>query len=103
MTGKIKFKYRGPLYFNNEIHKQRKCGLPYKNVGGFTEIFSNLALLVASKEIWLQVNAEKTQNMVMSRDQSAGRSHTMKNADSSFEMVEEFKHLGTTLTLTLWP
>ena len=33
--------------------------------------------------------------MVMSRDQNAGRSR-IKNGNSSFEMVEEFKYLGTT-------
>ena len=36
--------------------------------------------------------------MVMSRDQNAGRSHNIKNDNSSFESVEEFKYLGTTLT-----
>jgi hypothetical protein len=34
----------------------------------------------------------------MSRDQIAGRSHSMKIDNNSFEMVEEFKYLGTTLT-----
>jgi len=36
----------------------------------------------------------------MSRDQNAGRSHSMKidNTRSSIERVEEFKYLGTTLT-----
>ena len=36
--------------------------------------------------------------MVMSRDQNAGRSDGMKIDNSSFEKVEEFKYLGTTLT-----
>ena len=36
--------------------------------------------------------------MVMSREQTAGLSHTMKFDNSSIEMVEEFKYLGTTLT-----
>jgi len=36
--------------------------------------------------------------MVISRDQNAGRSHNIKIDNSSFEMVEEFKYLGTTLT-----
>ena len=53
------------------------------------------ALLVASKEIGLEVNADKTKYMVMSRDQNAGGSH--KDLYSSFERVEEFKYLGTAL------
>ena len=36
--------------------------------------------------------------MVMSQYQTAGRSHTIKIDNSSFERVEEFKYLGTTLT-----
>jgi len=34
----------------------------------------------------------------MSRDQDAGRSHSIKTDNGSIEMVEEFKYLGTTLT-----
>jgi hypothetical protein len=36
-------------------------------------------LVVASKEIRLEVNADKTNYIVMSRDQKAGRSHGSKN------------------------
>jgi len=36
--------------------------------------------------------------MVRSRDQNAGRTHSMKIDNSSFERVDEFKYLGTTLT-----
>ena len=56
------------------------------------------ALLVASKETGLKVNADKTKYMVMSRDQNAGRSHNIRINNSSFEKVEEYKYLGTTLT-----
>jgi len=56
------------------------------------------ALVVASKEIGLEVNADKTKYMVTSRDQNAGRSHSMKTDNSSIERVEEVKYLGTTLT-----
>ena len=55
------------------------------------------AVVVASKEIGLEVNADKTTYKVMSRDQDAGRSHSMKFNNSSFEWVEEFKYLGTNL------
>jgi len=56
------------------------------------------ALVVASKDTGLQVNADKTKHMVTSPDQNVERSHNMKTDNKSFEMVEEFKHLGTTLT-----
>jgi len=41
-------------------------------------------------EIELEVNADKTKYkyMIMSRDQNAGRSHSMKNDNSSIETVE---------------
>ena len=51
-----------------------------------------------TKEIGLEVNADKTKYMVMSGDQTAGLNHTMKVDNSSIERVEEFKYLGTTLT-----
>ena len=36
--------------------------------------------------------------MVMSRDHNAGRSHSKKTDNSTFERVEEFRYLGTTIT-----
>ena len=56
------------------------------------------ALVVASKEIVLEVNVDETKFMIMSRDQNAGRSHSIKTDYSSFERVEEFRYLGTTIT-----
>ena len=55
-------------------------------------------LVVATEEIGLEVNADKTKYIIMSRDQNAGRSHSMKIDNSSIERVEEFKYLGTTTT-----
>jgi hypothetical protein len=56
------------------------------------------ALVAASKETGLKINADKTKYVVMSRDQNAGRNHNIRIDNSSFERVEEFKYLGTTLT-----
>ena len=56
------------------------------------------ALIAASKETGLQVNAVKTKYMVMSRDQNARGSHNAKIDNSSFERVEEFRYLTKTLT-----
>ena len=50
---------------------------------------------VARKEIGLEVNADKTKYMVMSRDQNTERSHSIKTDNSSTESVEQFKYLGT--------
>jgi len=55
-------------------------------------------LVVPSKEIGLEVNADKTEYMVLSRDQNAGRSHRIKIDTNSFERIEELRYLGTTLT-----
>jgi len=56
------------------------------------------ALVAATREIGLEVSAYKTKYMVMSRDKNAGRIHRVRTDNSNFEMVEEFKNLGTILT-----
>jgi hypothetical protein len=48
-------------------------------------------------EIGLEVNADKTKCMVMFRDTNTRRSHDTKFENISFEMVEQFVYLGTTL------
>ena len=55
-------------------------------------------MVVASEETGLEVNADNTKYIFMSRDQNAGRSHSIKTDNSSFERVEEFKYLETTVT-----
>jgi hypothetical protein len=79
---------------------QRLVYADYVNVLGRTihTIEENTKALVdASKETRLEVNADKTKCMVMSRDHNAGQSHSMKIDNSSFERVEELKYLGTAL------
>jgi hypothetical protein len=52
-------------------------------------------------KVGLEVNADKadkTKYMAMSRDQNAGRNYSIKTDNSSFERVEEFRYLETTLT-----
>ena len=55
-------------------------------------------LAAATREIGLEVSADKTNYMVMSRNQNAGRNHSVRIDNSTFERVEEFKYFGTTLT-----
>ena len=56
------------------------------------------ALVAATKEIGLEVNAHNTKYMTVFRDQNAGQIHSMKMDNSPIERVKEFKYLGTTLT-----
>jgi hypothetical protein len=55
-------------------------------------------VVVASKEFGLEVNADITQYMVMSRDQNAGRRNRIMTDNSSLEKAEDFTYLGKTLT-----
>jgi sorting nexin-29 len=56
------------------------------------------ALVAATREIGLEVSADKSKYMVMSRDQNSGRNHTVRIDINTFERVEVFKYLGKTLT-----
>jgi hypothetical protein len=55
-------------------------------------------LIDASKEIGLEVNTEKTEYMLLSHHQNAGQNHDIKIGNRCFENVEQFRHLGTTIT-----
>jgi len=67
--------------------------------GSIHTLKENVEGLVAfTRETELEVSADKTKYMVMSRDQNAGRIHSVRIDNSTFERVEEFKYLGTTLT-----
>jgi hypothetical protein len=55
-------------------------------------------LLVASRDIGLEINAENTKYMTMSRHPNSGQNQNIRIANESFEKVTKFKYLGTTLT-----
>jgi hypothetical protein len=54
----------------------------------------------ASKDVGLEVNAEKTKysSMLLSRHQNAGQNHDMKIANRCFKNLAQFKYLLTTVT-----
>ena len=67
--------------------------------GSIHTVMENAEVLVATtRETELEVSADKTKHMVMSRDQNAERIHSVRIDNGTFERVEEFKYLGTTLT-----
>jgi hypothetical protein len=52
----------------------------------------------ANKEVGLEINVEKTKNILLSRHQNVGQNRNIKIANRSFENVSKFKYLGTTVT-----
>jgi hypothetical protein len=56
------------------------------------------SLLEASRVVGLEINAEKTKYMIMSRHPNSGQNQNIRIANESFESVATFKYLGTTLT-----
>jgi RNase adaptor protein for sRNA GlmZ degradation len=67
-----------------------------ENIGTIQK--STETLLDASKKTGLEVSLEKTKHMLMSRYQKARQKHSIKIANRGFEVVAEFKYLGTALT-----
>jgi hypothetical protein len=55
-------------------------------------------LLEASRDVGLEMNAENTKYMIMSRYPTSGENRNIRTGSESFENVAEFKYLGTTLT-----
>jgi hypothetical protein len=56
------------------------------------------ALIDASKEVGLEVNAENTKYMLLSLHQNAGQNQDIKTANSCSENVSQFNYLGMTVT-----
>jgi hypothetical protein len=55
-------------------------------------------LLGASGEVGLEINAEKTKYVIMSRHPNSGQNQNIRIANELFENMATFKYLGTTLT-----
>jgi hypothetical protein len=55
-------------------------------------------LLEASRDIGLEINAEKTKYIIMSYHPNSGQNQNVRIANKLFEKVAKFKYSGTTLT-----
>jgi len=55
------------------------------------------ALLVASKEMDLEVNTDKAMYVIVSRSKKAEQNHNIKIDNKSFERMDQFRVLGITL------
>jgi hypothetical protein len=56
------------------------------------------ALLEARRDVGLEINAEKTKYMIMSRHQNSRQNQNLRIANELFVKVAKFQYLGTTLT-----
>jgi hypothetical protein len=66
--------------------------------GSVRTIKKNTEALVVASKIRLEVNADKTKYVIMSRDHNAGRIQNINNDNNSLENVEQFKYLRKTQT-----
>jgi hypothetical protein len=64
---------------------------------GLNNIYTE-TLIDASKEVGLQRNVEKTKYMLLSHQQNVGQNQDIKIANRFFQIVSQFKYLGTTGT-----
>jgi hypothetical protein len=54
--------------------------------------------LEVSRDIGLEINAEKTKYMIMSRHPTSGQNQNKRIPNESFENVAKFTYFGTTIT-----
>jgi hypothetical protein len=61
-------------------------------------VYNKINIFTCSPNVGLEINAEKTKNMIMSHHRTSGRSQNIRTANETFENVAKFKYLGMTPT-----
>jgi hypothetical protein len=102
-----------PLLFNFALEYEYEVGLELKGTHQLLVYANNVnllgdsvntikensgTLLDGSRDIGLEINAEKTMYMIMSHHLNSGQNQNIRTANESFEKVTKFKYLGMTLT-----
>jgi hypothetical protein len=84
----------------NGPHQLLVCADDVILLGDNTDtVKKNTETLIDTSKVGLEVNAEKSKYMLLSRHQKAGQNHRIKMANNrSFENVARLKYLGTTVT-----
>jgi hypothetical protein len=54
--------------------------------------------IVASDEVGLEINVEKTKYMLLSRHENVGRNRDIETTNRPSESMSQFKYLGATVT-----
>jgi hypothetical protein len=82
----------------NGTHQLLVCADDVNLLGDNIDTKNTETVNDATKEVGLEVNAEKTKYMLLPRHQNAGQNQVIKITNRSFENVPQFRYLGTTIT-----